>query len=75
MADTGVLDRGSECQDIRGVLRGIGAGSLVVWVRDMGYIPAHSEDLGLISPQGGPQNYRTVTTYGSGWDMGVYPSG
>ena len=40
-SDTVVGDRGSRRPDVWCVLHCSGAGSHVIWVRDMGFVPAH----------------------------------
>ena len=74
-AYAGVGKRGSVCPDISFSLCGSCAVRPVVWVRDVRYFTAHSEDLGRITPQVGPQTYRASTAEGTRWYVDVPPSG
>ena len=74
-ADTGDGERGIVCPDVGDVLCCGGTGGSVVWVEDVGYVPAHWEDLGRLPPQGGPQTDGVATVEGTGGGGGgwVYP--
>ena len=50
------------------------SGIPVVWVRDVRYFTAHWEDLGRITPQGGPQTDGESASEGTGWYVGVPPA-
>ena len=60
-ADKGVGERGSVLPEFGNVLFGSCAGSLVLLVVDVGYVPTHWEDLGRLPPQGGPQTDSTAS--------------
>ena len=62
---------GSECPDVGFLLCGSCAGRPVLWVRDVRSFTAHWEDLGRITPQGGPQNYGASAAEVTGWYVGV----
>ena len=73
--DKGVGTRGSGCPDVRNVLRGSLTGSPVVWFVDVGYVPAHWEDLGRIPPKVGSKTDGTATVEMNGQGVGAPPSG
>ena len=50
----------------RFLLCGSYAGRPIVWVRDVRYFTEHWEDLGLITPQGGPKTDRESAAEGTG---------
>ena len=60
-ADKGVGERGSVLPDFGNVLFGSCAGSLILLVVDVGYVPTHWEELGRLPPQGGPQTDSTAS--------------
>ena len=72
-ADVVVGERGSGCLDVSDVIRCGGTGCSIVWVRYVGYVPAHLEYLGRLPPQGEPHNDRAKNMGGTGWDVGVLP--
>ena len=72
--DVVVGERGIGLLDAGDVLRCGGTGSSVPWVGDVGYVPAHWEDLGQLPPQGGPQIDKAENAEGSGWELGVHPT-
>ena len=74
-SDAVVGDRGSRQLDVGYVLHCSSAGSHVIWVGDMGYVPAHWQYLGCIPPHGGLQTDGEATTEKTGWDVCVTPDG
>ena len=44
--------------DVMDVLCFVGAGGSSILVRDLGYVPAHWEYTGIITPEGDPQTDR-----------------
>ena len=73
-SDAVVGDRGSRQLDVGYVLHCSSAGSHVIWVGDMGYVPAHWQYLGCIPPHGGLQTDGEATTEKTGWDVVASPS-
>ena len=55
-AYVGVWCRGSVLPDVRYFICASCAGSPVVWVGDVRYVPAHWEYLRRLTPQGGPHS-------------------
>ena len=48
-ADVVIGKISSRCPDVRDIIPCGGTGSSIVWVVDVGYVPAHCEDLGQIT--------------------------
>ena len=69
--DAVVGERVSGCPDVRDFLRFSGAVSLIIWIGEVGYLPAHWEDLGRLPPKGGLYTYRTETVERTVWYVGV----
>ena len=75
VADAVFGERGRIFPEFGVVLRCSGSGSLVIWVRNVSYVPVHWEDLGWLPPQAGPQTDRMATTEGTVWYVVVPPTG
>ena len=73
--DAGIGEKGTRCPDVRDVICCSGAGGTFLWVIDVGYVTVHWEDIGRIPLQGGPHTDGAEITEGTGWDVGVPPSG
>ena len=69
----GVRKRVSVCPDIGFLLCGSCAGIPDVWVRDVRYFTAHWQDLGWITPQGGPYTDGESTAENTGCYVCVPP--
>ena len=74
-ADKGIGERGRVCPDFGNVICGSCAGSTVVWVGDMGYVPAYWENLGQLPPQGGTKTDGKATVDGTRGEVYVYTTG
>ena len=75
VAYTGVGNIGSVCPDAVFNICGSCEGRTVLWVRDVRYFTTHWEDLGRITPQGGPHNYGESAAEDTGWYVDETPAG
>ena len=71
----GVGNRGSVCPGIGFFLCGSCARRPVVWVREVRCFTAQWENLGRLPPQGDLQTDRAITAEGTGWYVGIPPTG
>ena len=74
-SESDIEQGGSVCPDIGTYLPGGSAIGHAIRVKDMVTAATHEEGVWQIPPQGGPQAGGAATVEGTGWRLGLPPSG